>query len=222
MSLAVLARKSRATNPRSRSDKCFILNMTGRGKVLGMSAKYHSGNCRGKCKMGLRSACCTQGKTLSKDCKKGCGCNFSNGMSQPAPQMGYGVYLNKKSNGTYHPSGQSCCDNNVNKIVWKQQQGNMSASEIIEKNKLESIRCMQQQTINPRTGKPVAKQDSCAGKNKACPENYNGCKVAIIKPRLSYTRMNHWCGSTKSICKAETSSQQIALVKSRYNNVQCS
>ena len=45
MSLATMGRKSRTTNPRLRRQPCFVLNMTGRGNVIGRS--FNAGQCRG-------------------------------------------------------------------------------------------------------------------------------------------------------------------------------
>lgn len=225
MSLAVLARKSRTTNPRYRRDKCFILNMTGRGQVLGMSAKSHSGNCTntkkpyyGKCSMGLRSGGCGGVGAVDANCMKGCGCLYSNGLSQPAPQMGYGVYLNRKSNAAYRPGGRVCCKTAINKHVWKQAP-NMASSEVIETRKLDALRCMVPQPVNAN-GKPVAKSVVCSG-NQSCSSQRARCGPPIVKPRLSYTRMNHWCGPAKSLCKTSESSQQTALVKSRAHSALC-
>lgn len=58
MSLAVLARKTRAKQKLRKRGK-FILNMTGRGNVLGMNAKMSRGNCKGLTTCaGKRAACC--------------------------------------------------------------------------------------------------------------------------------------------------------------------
>ena len=58
MSLATLARKTKAKQ-RLRTRGNFILNMTGRGNVLGMNAKMSRGNCKGLTKCaGKRAACC--------------------------------------------------------------------------------------------------------------------------------------------------------------------
>ena len=102
MSLATLARKTKAKQRLNTRGK-FILNMTGRGHVLGMNAKMSRGNCSGLTKCaGKRAACCV-GVGGSRCCE------FPHG-GQPAPQMGYGVYLNRKSKGAYHPGGgPQCC-----------------------------------------------------------------------------------------------------------------
>jgi len=61
MSLATLARKTKAKQ-RLRTRGNFILNMTGRGHVLGMNAKMSRGNCPGLTKCaGKRAACCNHG-----------------------------------------------------------------------------------------------------------------------------------------------------------------
>ena len=149
MSLATLARKSKTTNPRFRRDPCFVLNMTGRGHVIG--GKFNAAPCRSKgkrpsfggCSAGGNTTCCSANHTTPKDCKKGCGC-WHGGLSQPAPQMSYGNYLNRKSKGAYRPGGQQCCEtsNNLtaNKIVW-QQSPNISAGEIIQQKKDTTIAC---------------------------------------------------------------------------------
>ena len=107
MSLAVLARKTK-TKMRSKSTKCggitngsrtkgHILNMTNRGGGIGlsgMSYKYRGSGCRS----GAAETCCSANKTVSAKCRKGCSCRFG-GLSQPAPQMSYRTYLNRKSNG---------------------------------------------------------------------------------------------------------------------------
>ena len=69
MSLATLARKTRAKQ-RVRTRGNFILNMTGRGNVLGMNAKMSRGNCKGLTKCaGKRAACCV-GVGLQDNCNK--------------------------------------------------------------------------------------------------------------------------------------------------------
>ena len=58
MSLVVLAKKTKAKQ-RLKTRGNFILNMTGRGNVLGLNAKMSRGNCSGftNC-AGKRAACC--------------------------------------------------------------------------------------------------------------------------------------------------------------------
>jgi len=80
MSLAVLARKTRAKQKLRKRGK-FILNMTGRGNVLGMNAKMSRGNCKGLTTCaGKRAACCVG--VGGSQC-----CEFPHG-GQPAPQQG--------------------------------------------------------------------------------------------------------------------------------------
>ena len=146
MSLATLARKTR-TKQRLRTRGKFILNMTGRGNVLGMSAKMSRGcngftNCAGK-----RVSCCAG--VGEPDC-----CSFPHG-GKPSKQMGYGVYLNRKSKGAYHPGGgpQCCTKPNATsgKIVWKQGPS-ISASEIIQQRKDRLIACWRETNNSSLTG----------------------------------------------------------------------
>ena len=148
MSLATLARKTKAKQRLGTRGK-FILNMTDRGNVLGMNAKMSRGNCPGftKC-AGKRSACCAG--TPAPEC-----CTFKHG-GQPAPQMGYGVYLNRKSKGAYHSGGgpQCCTKPNATsgKIVWKQQ-SNLDASVVITNKKDNVLAC--------NSDVYTAKRDTC-------------------------------------------------------------
>ena len=139
MSIFVLARKTKATAPRFRSDKCFILNMTGRGGVIGQSAKSNNSQCKtkGGCKNGQVSTCCNANK-ISDDDK----CNrWSNSNSRPAPQLSYRNYINKRSNSAYRSGGFKCCDNiNTNNITCKQMP-NISSSEITQQNKDKQLGC---------------------------------------------------------------------------------
>jgi len=157
MSLATLARKTRAKQKLRKRGK-FILNMTGRGNVLGMNAKMSRGNCGGKLTKcaGKRSACCV-GVGGESEC-----CQFPHG-GKPAPQMGYGVYLNRKSKGAYHPGGgpQCCTKPNATsgKIVWKQGPS-ISASEMIQQRKDRLIACWRETNNNSSlTGK--CKESGC-------------------------------------------------------------
>ena len=130
MSLAVLARKTRAKQKLRKRGK-FILNMTGRGNVLGMNAKMSRGNCKGLTTCaGKRAACCV-GVGGSRCC------GFPHG-GQPAPQQGYRVYLNRKSKGAYRPAGGKQCKTlsgcTSAKSVWKQG-SNLDAGEITRKRR---------------------------------------------------------------------------------------
>lgn len=160
----------------------FVLNMTGRG-MSGIrmgpkpSAKYNGGGCKVgtwnsgvkcgfgckgccevSCKGGQRHTCCGGNRTVSKECRANCKLCWYQGLSQPAPQMSYGVYLARKSSGAYRPSGRPCCDcakysdcsanlaanPNRNPNTWKQSP-NISAGTIIEKRRLAAIACAHQQ-----------------------------------------------------------------------------
>ena len=225
MSLATLGRKSRSTNPRLRRQPCFVLNMTGRGNVIGRS--FNAGGCRvkrpfyGKCKMGAKVTCCAADRLTPENCKKGCGCRYG-GLSQPAPQMGYGIYLNKKSRGAYHPGGSVCCstlaDLSRNKLTWKQATSYASSS-VTETKKLAQLRCSQR-VYNPSSGKITAKISACIANGSGARGAYGNCckcecRWPITKPRLSYTRINHnRCGTTKTLCVTNSASEQTAMVKS--------
>jgi hypothetical protein len=228
MSLAVLARKTK-TKMRSKSQSCggltngsrtkgFILNMTNRGGGIGMSGMSYMYRGSG-CGSGTCVTCCVANKTVSKTCREGCSCRFG-GLSQPAPQQSYRIYLNRKSNAAYRPGGKSCCNkitgsNKIkNKVIWKQHP-DIASSELTEHKKQATLRCARGLEVrepkyignkllsNNLYAKPV-----CSWKNpvtgeyetvKKCnPYNSNGPCVAnrqrgcgiTVKPRLSYTRIN--------------------------------
>jgi hypothetical protein len=134
MSLAVLARKTK-TKQRLKSTTCgngrsrngqqgrsvgFVLNMTGRGGGIGlsgMSYKQRGSNCKqgvgcsckgccsGNCETGQAGTCCTADKIVTKKRREDCGECWYGGMSQPAPQMSYRNYINRKASGAYRPGG---------------------------------------------------------------------------------------------------------------------
>jgi hypothetical protein len=159
MSLATLARKTR-TKKRMNTRGKFILNMTGRGNVLGMNAKMSRGNCKGLTKCaGKRAACCVGVGGDASGC-----CRFPHG-GKPAPQMGYGVYLNRKSKGAYHPGGGKQCKTlpgcQSAKTVWKQG-SNLDASVVITNKKDNVLAC--------NSDVYTAKRDTCTG----CPVGATG------------------------------------------------
>ena len=239
MSLAVLARKTK-TKLRSKSTKCggsnsrtkgHILNMTGRGGGIGLSGlsfKYRGSGCN----RGGSASCCEANSTVSKDCRNGCSCHFA-GLSQPAPQMSYRTYLNRKSNGAFRPGGRSCDCKSTSEIndskpihTWKQHP-NISASEIIEHRKQSTIRCAKGMEFrNEKTNKLDAKP-VCSWKNpetgkyetvKSCNpySSNNYARGTKIKGRLGYTRINkNWCNTTKSVEHNNSSSDHINVVKQR-------
>lgn len=150
MSLAVLARKTR-TKQKLRKRGKFILNMTGRGNVLGMNAKMSRGNCKGLTKCaGKRAACCVG--VGGSDC-----CEFPHG-GQPAPQQSYRVYLNRKSKGAYRPAGGKQCKTLAGcrnaKSVWKQG-SNLDAS-VVTTNRRDNILACNSDVY-------TAKRDTCTG-----------------------------------------------------------
>jgi len=209
MSLATLARKTKAKQ-RLRTRGKFILNMTGRGNVLGMNAKMSRGNCKGLTKCaGKRAGCCV-GVGGESDC-----CRFPHG-GKPAPQMGYRVYLNRKSKGAYQPAGgKQCVDISgciQAKTVWKKSH-DTSASEITQKKK---EKCLWAYNI---FGKRCVVKEVCDC-NFCCNEQ-NDTSVCNVKKSFSnkstdlvrYTRMNVSCGITKSL-PYNQAGHQITKIKS--------
>ena len=104
----------------------FVLNMTGRGGGIGLSGMSYKqrgascrnkqpvprgckGCCSGNCKTGQAGTCCTADKIVSQERRANCGECWYGGMSQPAPQMSYRNYINRKANGAYRPGGKVCC-----------------------------------------------------------------------------------------------------------------
>ena len=180
MSLAVLARKTRAKQKLRKRGK-FILNMTGRGNVLGMNAKMSRGNCKGLTKCaGKRAACCVG--VGGSQC-----CEFPHG-GQPAPQQGYRVYLNRKSKGAYRPAGGKQCKTlsgcTSAKSVWKQG-SNLDAGEITRKRRDNTLACY--------TDVYTAKKDTCTGCVAANQDNNltvgldgTGTFIGVITPPLGF------------------------------------
>jgi len=203
MSLATLARKTR-TKKRMNTRGKFILNMTGRGNVLGMNAKMSRGNCGGKLTncAGKRSACCV-GVGGESDC-----CRFPHG-GKPAPQMGYGVYLNRKSKGAYHPGGGKQCKDITGctnaKTVWKQH-SNLDASVVITNKKDNVLAC----NSDVYTAKRDTCTPDCSGQC-CCPvkKNICGCRATDL---VRYTRINKsfGCQTTKAVRMGRSASEQIA------------
>ncbi|RZD42454.1 MAG: hypothetical protein CXT73_03100 [Methanobacteriota archaeon] len=211
MSLATLARKTR-TKKRMNTRGKFILNMTGRGNVLGMNAKMSRGNCGGKLTncAGKRSACCV-GVGGESDC-----CRFPHG-GKPAPQMGYGVYLNRKSKGAYHPGGGKQCKDITGctnaKTVWKQH-SNLDASVVITNKKDNVLAC----NSDVYTAKRDTCTPDCSGQC-CCPvkKNICGCRATDL---VRYTRINKsfGCQTTKAVRMGRSASEQIARNRA---NVDC-
>jgi len=222
MSLATLARKTRAKQ-KLRKRGQFILNMTGRGNVLGMNSKMSRGNCGGKFTKcaGKRSACCVG--VGEPEC-----CRFPHG-GKPAPQMGYGVYLNRKSKGAYHPGGgpQCCTKTKSGKIVWKQSPSIDAETITIHKRDVAlacetiAIRKRAALACNPDvfTGKKKTCVPDCAEGVCCCPvkKNMRGCRPTDL---TSYTRINKsfGCGVTKTVPQSRTAAEQIARTRANANN----
>ena len=187
MSLATLARKSKTTNPRFKRDKCFTLNMTNRGRNKGMKS---NSQCIGGCKKGGVSTCCAGDKLVSKQCRKGCGC-WHKGLSQPAPQVSYNIYLNRLSHGTYRPGGGVCCSTlqnlSHNKPVIKKLHSD-DYSVALQRKK---DRILWFQNAFNKNFKHSADISSCLVK-----KSFNKGSTDLVR----YNRINgHWCGITKSM-----------------------
>jgi len=193
MSLAVLARKTREKQ-RLRTRGNFILNMTGRGNVLGMNAKTSTGNCGGKC-AGHRARSCVRTEA-EPDC-----CRWKHG-GKPALQMGYGVYLNRKSNGAYHPAAGPCCSDgtmqNNASAVWKQN-ANLDSSVITSRKKDAALACNRDAT------NPVKGANSCNVRKNIC-----GCRGT---DSVGYVRINHNCCTTTKVQGGRSAADQIAYTR---------
>ena len=203
MSLATLARKTRAKQ-RVKSRGNFVLNMTGRGTV---SHKTNRGPCglkynrTGTCKCtfrGSNATCCND----DLKCKQ-----FPHG-GVPAPQMGYGIYLNKKNHGGYRPSGGECCKNSEAqknaKIVWKKSP-DTDASDLIRIRKDKVLAC-NNDVYSQSKNKTV-----CLVRKNMC-----GCNST---DKVDYTRINHnWCTTTKAVPQNRTAGEQIARNRAAVSN----
>ena len=218
MSLAVLARKSRSTAPRFRREKRFVLNMTGRGQVIGQSSKAHNSKCKTKsgCKDGHVSRCCGSDNLDLSGCK--CDCWRGKG-SRPAPQMCYNNYLNRRTKGAHRPGGGGvCCDTvenlRTNKVVCKKVYP-LDSGEALEDKK--DVTLWWDTIYNKKcaelTGRCTA---ACDIKNTYVDETV--IKKDSVKKNVGrnptdvvrYTRMEKWCGITKTLPYKEAN-EAIAL-----------
>ena len=218
MSIATLARKTK-TLQRGRSDKRgLILNMTGRGGGIGLSGlsyKYRgnrSNECGGKCRQGGAETFCS-GKAV---------------VSQPATQLCYGNYINRRSQAAHRPGGKACCtknnNNNNNKIIWKPNP-DMHASEITEHRKQATLQRARSAVVRTDTRigdtllycKITAKPTSCVKHNK-CIKN-----TAIpIKGRLAYARINkNDCNTTKQVEMGNCASDHTNTAKQQAFLYEC-
>jgi len=258
MSLAVLARKTKTKRRMKSNKKGFILNMTGRGHVIGQSAKYsgcrqcgrqswrpHGSTC--KCagsSNGVRQNCCQADKIVSYECRGKCAARWFQGLSQPAPQMGYGVYNNRISGGGYYP-GNTIHGGRTGRIgprggpkskrrpglpVWKQMP-NYSASTIIAKNKAATLNQNRHIALKAPISACKARKDAsgnivhlpgCCNPEGKNVQPHGCCRGVKIKPRLGYTRINHgWCQSTKGNPIGLPASYQIDRNKARAMDCIC-
>ena len=259
MSLAVLARKTKTKRRMKSNKKAFILNMTGRGHVIGQSAKYsgcrqcgrptwhpHGSTC--KCagsSNGVRQNCCQADKIVPLECRgpTGCTARWFQGLSQPAPQMGYGVYNNRISGGGYYPGNTtqgprtgrtSTAPGKSHKYrgkpVWKQMP-NYSASTIIAKNKAATLNQNRHIALKAPISACKAQKDAsdnivhlpgCCNPEGKNVQPHGCCRGVKIKPRLGYTRINHgWCQSTKGNPIGLPASYQIDRNKARAMDCIC-
>ena len=209
MSLAVLKRKSQATAPRFSTNKCFVLNMTGRGGVIGQSAKTGHSVCgplknqkitrrTAFCTSGMRQGCCANVEYMAPDCSN---CPTRWRLHKPAPQMGYGVYLNRKAKGSFRPSGYPCKDPSscalTSKPVWKLTK-TYDASLITEQRRIAALRCNKFST--PR--------DPVSGKITS---NVKPCVAGIKQEKCDHSAKNKkWClNITKDLGGRRSASEQI-------------
>ena len=121
-----------------------------RGFVLNMTAKQ---------------ACC--GIQTTNNC-----CTYPNGRV-PASQMGYGVYLSRKSNGASRPSGVRCCNVGKSKTTFKTLTTN-SSSDIIREKKDKTLACYNDTRTNISSNASYANKQiniTVAAKTSSHPKN---------------------------------------------------
>lgn len=121
-----------------------------RGFVLNMTAKQ---------------ACC--GIQTTNNC-----CTYPNGRV-PAPQMGYGVYLSRKSNGASRPAGVRCCNVSKLKTKFKTLTTN-SSSDIIREKKDKTLACYNDTKTNISSNASYANKQiniTVAAKTSSHPKN---------------------------------------------------
>ena len=193
MSLAILKKKTKATSPYFSKEHCFVLNMTGRG---------------GGIKTKLKKNACA--KVEYMDTKS---CNDKWKLHKPAPQMGYGVYINKKAKGSHRPSGYECKNPadcvTTSKPVWKLT-STYDSSLVIEKNKLKALNCNKYDTpLDSISGKPTSVA-------KPCP-------AGVKQNKRDHTSINKkWCNNvTKNLGGRRSASEQIARHKGKVLTHTC-
>jgi len=196
MSLAVLKKKTKATASHFRKNKCFILNMTGRGTVVRQSSKYSQSNVK-RCTPGCL---CSKVGYMAPDCKT---CPSCWRLNKPAPQKGYGIYINQKAKGAFRPSGYSCDSSKcaTNKPKWKSTNTSDSSS-VVEKKKMLALQCDKFSTpLDPVSGKPTS--------------NAKPCPAGIKQTKRVHTNKNkNWCNNiTKDLGGWRSASEQLARRK---------
>ena len=251
MSLAVLARKTK-TKKENEVKKMFHskydwergscrteCEYSGCRQCGRQTSRPHGSTC--KCagsSNGIRQNCCQADKIVPKQCRDQCGLCWFQGLSQPAPQMGYGVYNNRISGGGYYPGNTtqgprtgrtSTAPGKSHKYrgkpVWKQMP-NYSASTIIAKNKAATLNQNRRIALKAPESE-CAKIVKNGGKSCCTPfgkqvQPHGCCSGVKIKPRLGYTRINHgWCQSTKGNPIGLPASYQIDRNKARAMDCIC-
>ena len=233
MSIAVLARKTREKH---NNRTCgHILNMTGRGGGIGRfgfagKPTSHQNKCLGgKCKTQNQSCCDNNTANVKYNTNKTCSYD---GLSQPAPQMSYRTYLNKKSNGAYRPGSKVCCDNGTDNKNIVKKTTILSLNEITEIKKQEAERMYSAMNLNMcdlntsgqsgQSTETTQSQDDC--KNSEVWDTKLQCHVKKLKykPRLSYTRINTTrCVTTKPMSINQTASDVIQKRKAEVYKKKC-
>ena len=195
----------------------------------------------GRCKTGQAGTCCAGDgwpQRVSQECRSNCGLCWYGGLSQPAPQMSYRTYINRKANAAYRPGGSVCCDKKSNcadpksnkclkpKVTWKQSP-DILASEITEHRAQATIRCANNirkrkprylgNTLisNKLVAKPVCSwynPETCQYETVKGPnpltQNCQCTTTLPIKGRLGYTRINKNWCNTTKTLTVGTSSSE--------------
>ena len=155
--------------------------------------KHHSKKRGFVLNMTAKQACC--GVQNNTNC-----CTYPSGRV-PAPQMGYGVYLSRKSNGSSRPAGTKCCKVGKSKTTIKTLTPNRS-SDIIQEKKDKTLVCYN----NTRRS-----NGNNSSENKSCTLHKNICGCNSTDT-VSYLRINHpKCNVTKDISLHQSAGEQIIL-----------
>ena len=111
-------------------------NMSYQGKVN--TGCQCEGCCSGggRCKTGQAGTCCAGDgwpQRVSKECRANCGLCWYGGLSQPAPQMSYRNYINRKAKGAYRPGGAVCCNDYCSDKRWTTETDNGAGIDVSPK-----------------------------------------------------------------------------------------